>query len=534
MKREELEFLRDHLHELSELEQVQTLELLTELEQRSSAEKCRLSLLDFVMAVDPDYKIGVHHRQLAEMFEDMAFGRKARKRITVNIAPRFGKSQLTSIYFPAWFIGNFPNKKIMMISHTADLAVDFGRKVRNVVDTELYHSIFPGVTLAADSKSAGRWNTNQKGEYFAVGIGGAIAGRGADLMVIDDPHNEQDILAGNFEVFEKAYNWYAFGARPRLMPGACVAIVMTRWALNDLTGKLIVDMAKNPDADQWEVVEFPALLNAGTSTERSLWPEQWPTEELLRTKASMPPFQWNAQYMQQPTSSEAAIIKKEWWQEWLEKEPPLCEYIIQALDTAAEKNNRADFTSLTTWGVFTRDNPEDGTAQTCIMLLDAFLERVEYPQMKRMCLRKYEEFQPDWFIVEKKNSGAVLYQEMRANGLPVQEFTPTRATGDKVARLNAVSDIFSSGLVWYPKGRRWADEVVDQVCAFPAAGHDDHVDTTSMAISRFRTGGFIRLPTDEIWNDDDFEPVVAHYYLWPLLIGFSAMFTEWGFNNVLC
>ncbi len=495
-------------------EQVEILNTVTELEERSMADLCRKSLLAFVMKVDPDYKVGVHHKKLAEMFEDMAFSRvrpdgsgRLRDRITVNIAPRFGKSQLTSIYFPAWFIGNFPDKKIMMISHTADLAVDFGRKVRNVVDTDLYHSIFPGVTLAADSKSAGRWNTNKGGEYFAVGVGGAIAGRGADLMVIDDPHNEQDVLAGNFEVFEKAYNWYAFGARTRLMPQGRVAVVMTRWAKNDLTGKLIEDMTKNPEADQWEVVEFPALVRG-----KSLWPEQWTTESLNRTKASMPNFQWSAQYMQQPTAAESAIIKKHWWRKWKEEKPPECEFVIQALDTAAEKTNRADYTSLTTWGVFTLDDKETGKSTKNIILLDGVKERIEYPELKKLSLRKYEEYDTDWFIVEKKNSGVVLYQEMRANGLPVQEFTPTRATGDKTARLNSISDIFSSGLVWYPEGRRWAEEVVEEVCGFPAMPNDDHVDTCVMALMKFRSGGFITLPSDKVWDDDSYIPQTRAYY----------------------
>lgn len=502
---EEAETLLSCIDTFSPHEQAEITAILDELASRKTAERCRNSLLEFVQAIDEDYKIGVHHAKLASMFEDMAHGKESR--ITVNIAPRFGKSQLTSIYFPAWFIGNFPTKKIMMVSHTADLAVDFGRKVRNVVDTPLYHSIFPGVSLAADSKSAGRWSTNKGGEYFAVGVGGAIAGRGADLLVIDDPHNEQEIIAGNLEIFEKAYNWYAFGARTRLMPGGRVAVVATRWAKNDLCGKLIEDMTRNPKADQWKVVEFPALLNG-----KSLWPEQWTTEALLQTKASMPSFQWNAQYMQHPTSAESAIIKKHWWKEWTKDDPPDCDYIIQSLDTAAEKNNRADYTSLTTWGVFTIDNPDDGTRQANIILLDSFRERVEYPEMKRMALRKYKEFEPDWFIVEKKNSGAVLYQEMRANGLPVQEFTPTRATGDKTARLNAVSDIFSSGMVWYPVGRRWAEEVVEEVCGYPAMAHDDTVDTTVMAVQRFRSGGFITLPTDEVFNDEEFIPRVANYY----------------------
>ena len=154
----------------------------------------------------------------------------------VNIPPRHGKSQLVSIFFPAWFLGRNPNKKVMMVSHTTDLAVDFGRKVRNLISTESYKAIFPNVTLAIDSKSAGRWNTNFGGEYYACGIGSALAGRGADLLLVDDPHSEQDVINGNFSTFEKVYEWFTFGARTRLMPGGRVAIIQTRWHMDDLTG----------------------------------------------------------------------------------------------------------------------------------------------------------------------------------------------------------------------------------------------------------------------------------------------------------
>ena len=820
---------------------------LKELTERRNAQKRRDSLLDFVLHIDKNYKVGAHHRHLAKLLEDMAFGRK--DRLTVSIAPRFGKSQLTSIYFPAWFIGNFPDKKIMMISHTADLAVDFGRKVRNLVDSDIYKSVFPEVSLASDSKSAGRWSTNKGGEYFAIGVGGALAGRGADFMCvrgdtlvntpkgrtradavrtgdrvwgfagfetvekcfasehadyysidgvhltgnhpvwtfdsgwlradqlttrnivdtialwsyvrllrgvwyeqacdtwrkllkgvqhlgddaptvyeptggelrlvrrtgnsvlravgeilgvssrhgvptgqelhtgpyrprwglhpgklpvggpdyasvqppqrseadcvrqdavniaveqgdgalarrtnasgesardergtransaedelgaapratnefgwlkraavrlvsscrkryqrnqgvimggaeaafasrvfgvlmgvrrlssiekvcgsstgfcnfqtsesntyyagglmthncIDDPHNEQDVLNGNYEVFDRAYDWYAFGARTRLMPGGRVAVVATRWAQNDLIGRLIQDMTRNPESDQWDVVEFPAVLDvkdedASTPEEDktklvSLWPEQWSLESLLRTKASMPPFQWNAQYMQNPTSAEAAIIKKDWWKKWEKDDPPECEYIIMSLDAAAEKNNRADFTALTTWGIFTMDGA-DGLPQMNIILLNSIKERWEFPTLKRRAYEEYTEWEPDWFVVEKKSAGTALYQEMRAAGVPVQEFTPHRGSGDKTARLNSVSDIFASGMVWYPAGRRWAEEVVDEVCGFPAMPNDDLVDSTVMALMRFRTGGFIRLPGDR-YDAKEFTPRKAAYY----------------------
>jgi predicted phage terminase large subunit-like protein len=298
------------------------------------------------------------------------------------------------------------------------------------------------------------------------------------------------------------------------MPNGCVAIVGTRWAQNDLIGRVVQDMVRNPDSDQWEVVEFPAVFEKteadGTRTTSSLWPEQWSVESLLRTKASMPPFQWSAQYMQLPTSAEAAIIKREWWQPWEADEPPTCDYIIMSLDAAAEKTTRSDFTALTTWGVFTRDG-EDGYPVNHIILLNSIKERWEFPTLKRRAYEEYNEWKPDWFVVEKKSAGTQLYQEMRAAGVPVQEFTPHRGSGDKTARLNSVSDIFASGMVWYPAGRRWAEEVVDEVCGFPAMPNDDLCDSTVMALMRFRNGGFIQLPGDR-WDDAPYKARRAAYY----------------------
>jgi predicted phage terminase large subunit-like protein len=390
--------------------------------------------------------------------------------------------------------------------------VDFGRKVRNIIDTEAYRQIFPTVNLAADSKSAGRWNTNVGGEYFACGVGSALAGRGADLLLVDDPHNEQDIINGNLEIFDRAYEWFTFGARTRLMPGGRVAIIQTRWHLDDLTGRVVRDMTQNSGADQYEVVEFPAILEVknkktGEISEKALWPEFFDMPALLRTKASMPVFQWNAQFQQNPTAEEAAVVKREWWNTWEKEDPPSCSYLIMSLDSAAETNNRADFTALTTWGVFLNKETDAHN----IILLNAIKKRVEFPELKELCYREWKEWEPDAFIVEKKSSGTQLYQEIRRTGLPIQEFTPHRGTGDKMARLNSVADIIRSGLVWVPQ-TRWAEEVVEEVAGFPFVSNDDLVDSTVMALMRFRQGGFIRLPSDEQEETRYFKSRRGGYY----------------------
>lgn len=511
---DELDLLLSQVDSMSPEEVDELNKLVEELASRRERQKAHDDLIEFCLYMDPTYKVGRHHRILADMLMDLESG--AKDRGCVNIPPRHGKSQLVSIYFPAWFIGRNPAKKVMMVSHTTDLAVDFGRKVRNLIATTQFKNIFPAVGLATDSKSAGRWNTNFGGEYFACGIGSSIAGRGADLLLIDDPHSEQDVLNGNFEVFQKAYEWFTYGARTRLMPGGRVAIVQTRWHMDDLTGRVIRDMAQNEGSDQYEVIEFPAIFEKEAFDEttggieiiqKALWPEFFDIPALLRTKASMPVFQWNSQYQQQPTAEEAAVVKRDWWQWWEDEDPPKCEYIIMSLDAAAETNNRADFTALTTWGIFTNENARD---EKHIILLNSIKRRMEFPELKALCLEENEEWEPDAFIVEKKSAGTAIYQELRRMGILVQEFTPHRGTGDKMARLNSVADIISSGLVWVPQ-TRWAEEVVEEIAGFPFSSHDDLVDSTVMALLRFRQGGFIRLPTDERDEEIPYRRKVEYY-----------------------
>jgi predicted phage terminase large subunit-like protein len=264
---------------------------------------------------------------------------------------------------------------------------------------------------------------------------------------------------------------------------------------------IVNQMGKEEDVDQWEIVEFPAILN-----EKPLWGDFWSLEELLGKKAGMDPRYWQAQYMQNPVSEEGALLKREWWQIWDKDDPPHCEFTIMSLDAAQETNNRADYNALTTWGVFFNEE----TNNYNIILLNAIKKRMEFPDLKKLVLDEYKEWEPDAFVVEKKSNGAALYQELRRMGVPVGEFTPGKGQ-DKISRVNAVSDLLASGIVWAPD-RRWAKEVIEECNDFPSGTNDDLVDSTTQALMRFRQGGFIRLPTDEPEEIKYFRRRTAAYY----------------------
>jgi predicted phage terminase large subunit-like protein len=449
-------------------------------------ERSKESFLYFVTQMWPIFISGSHHKIMADAFERVANGEL--KRLIINMPPRHTKSEFASFLLPAWFLGKFPHKKIIQTAHTAELATGFGRKVRNLVSSENYQKVFD-TKLSSDSKAAGRWNTHMGGDYFAIGVGGAVTGKGADLLIIDDPHSEQEAKQANPAVFDGVYEWFTSGPRQRLQPGGAIIIVMTRWSKRDLTGQILKNSDKD-GVDQWEVIDFPAIMPNGNP----LWPGFWSKTALEALKAELPVSKWEAQYQQNPTSEEGAIIKREHWMIWDKKHPPECEYIIQSWDTAFEKNNRADYSACTTWGVFQHPD-KNGNLKANIILLDAFKERMEFPDLKRKALEMYKEYEPDTLIVEKRAAGAPLIYEMRKMGIPVAEYTPGKGN-DKISRVNAISALFESGMVWCPE-TRWAEEVMDELASFPNGDHDDLVDSSSQALMRFRLGGFISIDSDE-------------------------------------
>ena len=468
----ELESLGKHLDKYKELH---------------DREEYQDKFLKFVKYVWPSFIAGDHHKIFGEKLERVARGEL--KRLIVNMPPRHTKSEFASYLFPAWVMGQKPQTKIIQATHTAELAVGFGRKVKNLLDSDIYRDVFPDIQLARDAKASGRWSTDMGGEYYAVGVGGALAGRGADLCIIDDPVSEQDALSP--AALDNIYEWYTSGPRQRLQPGGAIIIVMTRWSIRDLTAKVLQKQAEG-GADQWEVVEFPAIF---PDTDNVLWPEFWSRDELEGVRASIPVAKWNAQYLQNPTAEEGAIIKREWWNVWDHDDPPVVDYVIQSYDTAFTKSERADYSAITTWGVF---HPDEGD-EAAIILLDSEKGRWEFPELKDAAMRLYEEFEPDMVLIEQKASGTPLTQDLRKMGIPVSGFTPGRGA-DKFSRMNACSPVFESGMVYAPD-TRWAEEVIEECASFPNGEHDDLADSMTQAILRFRQGSFIRTRSD--YEDDD-------------------------------
>jgi predicted phage terminase large subunit-like protein len=470
--------------------QKEFIEAATLATQKRNIEKAQSDFMTFVKRVWPEFIEGSHHKKIAEKFNDLSQGKI--KRLIINMPPRHTKSEFASFLLPAWMIGRKPNLKIIQTTHTTELAVRFGRKAKTLMDMPEYKEVFT-TRLREDSQAAGKWETEQGGEYYAAGVGSAITGRGADLLIIDDPHSEQDAL--NIDALERAFEWYTSGPRQRLQPGGAIVLVMTRWNTKDLTGSLLRESG-NIKSDKWEVIEFPAILPSG----KPVWPEFWKLDELEGVKASISLQKWNAQWMQNPTSEEGAIIKREWWRKWERDFIPPLQHVIQSYDTAFMKKESADYSAITTWGVFY--NNEDSGPQ--LILLDAVKDRFEFPELRRVAYQQYQYWQPETVLVEAKASGLPLTYELRKMGIPVINYTPSKGN-DKHTRVNSVAPLFEAGQIWAPVDKEFAQEVIEECAAFPYGDHDDLVDSMTQAVMRFRQGGFIDHPED--YKD---EPIIRN------------------------
>ena len=463
-------------------------------------EKASDKFLDFCRYVWPEMLVGEHHRIIAEALDRVIAGKC--KRLMIAMPPRHGKSQMGSYLFPAYLMGRDPRSKLIVASHTAELAQRFGRMIRNLMEEDKYKELFPNMLLSIDSKAAGRWNTQQGGEAFFIGKGGAMTGRGGDVIILDDILDEQDAMSDT--AMENTWEWYTSGPRQRLQPNGAIVVINTRWKTDDLSGRLL-KMHGQIKSDQWELLEFPAILPSGGS----LWPGFWPIDELEKVKMSIGLKKWNAQWQQQPTNEDGAVLKRNWWKRWKHDEPPECSYVIQTYDTAYSKKETADYSVISTWGVFV---PSADSGPNLI-LLSVKRGRWDFPELKRVARDEYRYWNPDNVLIEAKATGTPLQQELRKMGIPVTMYSPggRRSGQDKVSRANAVAPILESGMIWYPEQQDWAEEMVEECAAFPNGSHDDQVDAAIMAWMRFRQGNFMSLATDEE-DEEKQQPEALEYY----------------------
>tara|TARA_R110000751_G_scaffold265327_1_gene364414 strand:- start:4553 stop:6076 length:1524 start_codon:yes stop_codon:yes gene_type:complete len=464
--------------------------------------------LTFVKVFAPtlvsDFKMGSHIKLLCRKLQGVVDGDI--KRLMVFLPPRSSKSLICSKLFPAWYIGNFSNHEIMSVSHSDQLASDFGRTVRDIVNTEKFQRIFKGVALRTDVKAAGKWKTNKNGSYYAAGVRSQVAGRGANVALLDDVMSEEDSFSQTGRKYIK--EWYPAGLRTRLMPNGSIIIINTRYHYDDLCGWLLKqEKTAEQSTYPWEVISIPAWLNEEAAelldlpVGGSYFPE-WKTDEILRIdeqeiRASNGARYWNSLYMQDPSPDDGGIIKKKYIQWWEYEDPPECSFIIQTYDTAFSTSRTADFSVIQTWGIF-QDHDEDYGQVSHLILLGNTRGRYEYPELRRIAQDLYREFKPDVCIIEKKASGQSLIQDMRRAGLPVLDYLPDR---DKIARVYAATPMMEAGRIWLPKNKIWADDLFSECMSFPNGSHDDQVDCLSMAVHYMKDSWNLTHPEDPSWED---------------------------------
>ena len=467
----------------------------------------------------PGFLMGNHIKLISDKLKAMEEGEI--KRLMVFLPPRSSKSVICSKLFPAWYIGRNPSHEILTVSHSDQLSSDFGRSVRDIVNTEEFQKIFRGVNLRSDVRAAGKWKTNQGGTYYAAGVRSQIAGRGAHMAILDDVMSEEDAFSDAGRRYIK--EWYPAGLRTRIMPNGSILIINTRFHYDDLCGWLLKQQENMSEYETipWEVIKIPAWLDEESAelldlpSGGSYFPE-WKTDDVLRMdeneiKASNGSRYWNSLYMQDPTPEEGGLIKKKWLQNWEDPEPPSCDFVVQTYDTAFSTKTTADFSVIQTWGIFyLHDQDEKGyeTYAPNLILLGNIKGRFEYPELRRLSQKLYNEHRPDVCMVEKKASGQSLIQDMRRAGLPVMEYLPDR---DKVSRVYAASPIMEAGRLWIPKNKKWADDLIEELIRFPNAAHDDQVDALTMAVHYLKESWHLTHPDDPDLEDEPSEPKSTYW-----------------------
>lgn len=426
--------------------------------------KARKNTLDFVRYCMSGYKYGEHHKTICDRLDAIVRGEL--KRVIFMAPPRHGKSTLVSRYFPSYFMGKTQNRQVIISAYGQDLANDLGRDIRGIIDSDEYRKIFPGVTLNKDSHSMNRFHTSNGGVLFAVGVGAAVTGRGADLAVIDDPVKDRE-SADSESVRKAIHDWYTSTLYTRLMPDAALCIMMTRWHQDDLVGRLLD--ASRRSGEPWHVVELPAIQDEGTEDEKALWPEWFSLDALKKIKGEIGPRDWSALYQQRPSSEQGDFFKREWFKIYDREDLPrhLNFYITSDF---AVTDGAGDFTVHMVFGVDHLFN---------IYVIDLWRAKTSPDVWIDALLALVKRYRPlKWFAesgVIKRAIEPMLQARQKELGIfaPAEYVTSVKA---KDVRARGFQSRAAIGTVFVPSYQKWTDVVLDEITKFPSAKHDDIVD----------------------------------------------------------
>ena len=440
----------------------------------AARELARHGLASFATLVYRRFELTAHLRMVIRQLERIERGEI--DRLMLFLPPRHGKSLITSQIFPAWYLGRHPDRSVIASSYGQELASDFGRKVRNTMAEQLFESVFPQARISPDSTAAHRFATLSGGNYFAVGAGGPITGRGADLLLIYDPIKSAE-QAYSASERKSLQSWFEHVGYTRLQPGGAIVLIQTRWHQDDLAGWLLREHAN----DGWEVVSLPAIAERdegwrGEGT--ALWPKRFSLTRLSQIRAAIGGSAWASLYQQRPAAAEGAIFKRHWWRYWnAPMLPPRFEQVLISLDTAFKSGAANDYSAAVVLGV----------ANNGFFILDVWRDRVEFPALERMVVALAERWRPERILIEDKASGMSLLQALRLNSrLPL---TPIRIDADKVSRAHSCSPSVEAGNVLLPEAAPWLADFLDEVSTFPAGAHDDQVDALSQVLNFVRAEG---------------------------------------------
>jgi predicted phage terminase large subunit-like protein len=414
----------------------------------------------------PGFQVSAHHKLILKTLERVERGEI--KRLLITMPPRHGKSLIASENFPGWYLGRNSEHSIIHACHTQDLADDFGRKIRNQLNSPDFSAVFPEVSLSPNSNSARRFNVSSRGSYFAVGIGGPVTGRGANLLIIDDPIKTMEQAESDTQR-KKMVQWFNAVAYTRLAPEAAIVVIQTRWHEGDLAGHIL---ANSPE--EWTVLSLPAIAEAsdvlGRGPGDALWPEAFPATRLEVIKQTVGSRVWTSLYQQRPTAEAGGIIKLDWFKRF--STPPANPIrIVQSWDTAKKPKEINDPSVCSTWF----------ETETGMYLIDVIRHRWEFPDLVRMAKSKAAQYNPHALLIEDAASGTSLIQTLQTGTmLPVIGITPHEA---KEIRAQACAPVIEAGRVFLPEEASWLADYEVELLQFPNGNHDDQVDSTTQYLN---------------------------------------------------